>query len=174
MNDIKAKTTDETVADYLTANSIGFVALPHGERANACGGNTTMDAWSVAFTSAARPHTPEYFEFFTGMGLRKKTPWIRHVQQNSPEPRPGTAAYERWVKTFKPVRPSAASVLHCLLSDATACEQSFRDWCSDYGYDEDSRKAEATYRACQEAGDKLRKIFTGQQVRELRELLQDY
>jgi hypothetical protein len=43
--------------------------------------------------------------------------------------------------------------------DATS--QSFEGWASDYGYDTDSRKAESTYRACQQAGDAAAKILRG-------------
>src|SRR6185369_7573188 len=46
--------------------------------------------------------------------------------------------------------PSAADVLACLASDATSAEnaRSFEEWCSDFGTDTDSRRAERTYNAC--------------------------
>ena len=44
--------------------------------------------------------------------------------------------------------PTAETVLDCLLSDASAGEMTFEEFCSEFGYDTDSRKAEATYRAC--------------------------
>lgn len=46
--------------------------------------------------------------------------------------------------------PTAASVLESVLSDWTPADATFEDWASDYGYDTDSRKAEATFRAVQE------------------------
>lgn len=44
--------------------------------------------------------------------------------------------------------PDASEVLSCLVSDATSFDnaRSFEEWASDFGYDPDSRKAEATYR----------------------------
>jgi hypothetical protein len=44
--------------------------------------------------------------------------------------------------------PEAAEVLDCLASDASGYDnaRSFEDWCSEYGYDSDSRKAERTYK----------------------------
>lgn len=44
--------------------------------------------------------------------------------------------------------PTAADVVGCLLSDWSGWFNStgFEDWALDYGYDPDSRKAEATYR----------------------------
>ncbi len=44
--------------------------------------------------------------------------------------------------------PTVAGVLECLLSDAAGVESArcFEDWCADYGFDTDSRRAERTYR----------------------------
>ncbi len=53
--------------------------------------------------------------------------------------------------------PDVASVLDCIASDAAgvANAQSFEDWCGDYGYDADSRKAEKTYKACEHQAARL-------------------
>ena len=57
--------------------------------------------------------------------------------------------------------PSAADVLSCLISDALSVESAsdFEDWCSELGYDPDSRKALATYNACEASAVKLRKLL---------------
>ena len=47
--------------------------------------------------------------------------------------------------------------------------QSFEDWCADYGYDTDSRKASETYEACCDTGRKLRAAFTPDELSALRE-----
>ena len=77
-------------------------------------------------------------------------------------------------KRGKPVAPTAASVLYCLLSDSEAAGETFEDWCLNYGYDSDSRKAERIYFQCQQTATGLRKVFTGEQLKELKTLLQDY
>ncbi len=51
--------------------------------------------------------------------------------------------------------PSAADVLACLCSDARAGDQSFESFCSEFGYEQDSRKAEATHKACARMAKKL-------------------
>lgn len=56
--------------------------------------------------------------------------------------------------------PSAADVLSCLTSDAQAGEMSFPEFCREMGYDDDSRKAKATHRACVEMSGRLR-LFLG-------------
>lgn len=45
--------------------------------------------------------------------------------------------------------PKLEDVLDCMASDASGAETagSFEEWCSEYGYDTDSRKAEKTYSA---------------------------
>lgn len=55
--------------------------------------------------------------------------------------------------------PTAADVLACVCSDARADEQTFEDWCSDFGMDPDSRKAEATYKACAAMGPRVRRFL---------------
>lgn len=57
--------------------------------------------------------------------------------------------------------PSAEDVMECLLSDASGVESSrgFEDWCAEMGFDTDSRKAEATYRACERNAEKLRRLL---------------
>jgi len=59
--------------------------------------------------------------------------------------------------------PTAADVLDCLASDAVTvdCAGSFENWAADLGYDTDSRKAERTYRICQQQAEKLR-AFLGE------------
>ena len=44
--------------------------------------------------------------------------------------------------------PSLLEVCYSLAMDAQAGRESFEDFCSSFGYDEDSRKAEMTWRAC--------------------------
>ncbi|MNR67782.1 hypothetical protein D3C85_1919640 [compost metagenome] len=58
--------------------------------------------------------------------------------------------------------------------DSSGAEQNFHDWCSDFGYDNDSLKAQQTYNACCETLTKMRAFFTGTERTALNELLQDY
>lgn len=59
--------------------------------------------------------------------------------------------------------PDVLDVLYCLVSDASARHSAtYEEWASDYGYDEDSRKGEETYRACQkQTTDLLRVLGAG-------------
>lgn len=44
--------------------------------------------------------------------------------------------------------PSLLEVCYSLAMDAQSGQESFSDFCSNFGYEEDSRKAEKTWRAC--------------------------
>jgi hypothetical protein len=61
----------------------------------------------------------------------------------------------------------AADVLSCLLSDARSGQEGFEEFCSGLGYDPDSRRAEATWKACQEIEEKLSRFLTDEQREEL-------
>lgn len=56
--------------------------------------------------------------------------------------------------------PGAADVLPCLVSDSEGVENArdFADWCAEYGYDTDSRRAHATYTACRNIARRLKNV----------------
>lgn len=64
------------------------------------------------------------------------------------------------------------NVIQCMILDADSGEMPFSDFCSEMGYDEDSRKARAIWETCNEQGAKFRRIV-GKLMDELRELTAD-
>lgn len=72
--------------------------------------------------------------------------------------------------------PKPADVLHSLLADGEAFfnGQTFEDWAANLGFDPDSRKAEAAYRACDETGRRLARMFSPDDVAQLREAVIEY
>ena len=73
-----------------------------------------------------------------------------------------------------PNEPVLADVLYSLLADSSIGRngESFSDFCADFGYDEDSRKAFNTYEACLEQYSKLCKL--GVDFDALEAALEDY
>ena len=58
-----------------------------------------------------------------------------------------------------PKKPNPAEVLGRVCADyQSAAHESFPDWCSNLGFDEDSRKAYRIYEDCQAIGPKLRAL----------------
>lgn len=71
--------------------------------------------------------------------------------------------------------PALDDVLYSLISDSAAIDAGcFEYWAEEYGYDTDSREAEATYRACLEIAQQLRTVLGYSVMSKLRELFQDY
>lgn len=57
--------------------------------------------------------------------------------------------------------PTPDEVLDCLASDAATVENtnSFEEWCCEFGFETDSRKAERAYRACVRQAESLKRIL---------------
>ena len=72
--------------------------------------------------------------------------------------------------------PKVDSVLHSLIMDSMSCEESFIDWCANYGYDDDSIKAKGIYEACIENAKKLKELFKNREMclDNIKELLEDF
>ena len=152
---------DKKTAEYLTAQGVTFAARLLGEN-NRDG--WTCDEWRVAFQRVhldsrlpVRDKAPLETAYYTGTGHRAK-PAKRTSWDNAP----------------RPVAPTAASVLYSLLLDASGADENFYDWCADYGYDTDSRKALATYEACCIIRADVNKFFTATERAELAAILEDY
>lgn len=72
--------------------------------------------------------------------------------------RPGRLCMDDCQGDFYIIAPSPSDVLSSLQRDANAPEF-FEDFASEFGYDVDSRKAEATHRACRESRAALAKLL---------------
>ncbi len=136
----------EAAVDQLLVDAmVDYSATRTGERKT---DDWKHDLWHISFSRRGVQKSGE-FEFRTGVGLRSK-------------------------KTGHAVKPSATSVLSCLVRDAAARSQSFYDWCSDYGYDNDSIKAFNTYNECCEIAQKLRQVFKAAEIAKIEELTSGY
>lgn len=118
------------------------------------------------------------FEYYTGLAHRKEVrkghrgrignyTYDEMARMNLTE-----AGFKQLLELSKPTPPTPDDVLYCLVSDAEAAETTFAEWCNNFGYDTDSRKALAIYEQCQQNTDKLRKA--GINIAAERERLQDY
>lgn len=59
--------------------------------------------------------------------------------------------------------------LACLSSDVN-CPVEFKDFCAEYGYNEDSRKALDTFKRCSAFGRRLQAFFTAAELEQLQEI----
>ena len=67
--------------------------------------------------------------------------------------------------------PVLASVLESLANDYDTSDLTFEEFCSEYGYGEDSRKAEKVYRALRKETQALDRLFGEEGMEELRDIL---
>ncbi len=67
----------------------------------------------------------------------------------------------------KPIEPTAYSILSCLQKYDVG---SFENFCSDFGYNTDSRKAEKTYYAVEKEYMQLSSLFTEEEMEKLQEI----
>lgn len=163
------------IETILTEAMVKFSATYRGETTR--DNNWKCDEWACKFEAQtrpnpAKPYTSERFEFFTGLGHRKENQIT--VKQLIREGYKRHLHAARFTESAKPVPPHVADVLYSVIMGSSACDQSFSDWCGEYGYDTDSRKAFATYEACQQNADKLKRIFTRAQIDAIRTTLEDY
>lgn len=64
---------------------------------------------------------------------------------------------------------TAYDVLACISGDVH-CAETFKDFCADFGYEEDSIKALQTFRRCSAFSKRLRAFFTEKEIEELSEI----
>jgi len=78
-------------------------------------------------------------------------------------------------KRGKALLPDPCNVLHSLVMDSEALDYStFEEWAESFGYDSDSRKGEAIYRACLEIALKMRAGLGESLLAQAREAFQEY
>lgn len=185
MTDYTPRTADEArelVAQILASKGIKFECVSLGERIDPWDNGDRrhkMDAWNVTMSREFNgQRIMQHFDFFTGDGLRKrpKNPVTGKERRNPFNARTQRLDHQHWERRYpaRPVAPHPADALQCLLLDSSASEQTFASWCDELGYDSDSRKAYATYEACQQSADKLAKLFDHEARAQLRDALQDY
>lgn len=144
----------ETLADAMTFNAVAL-----GERTDDTGWRHNL--WLVTLGFEGRTFDQEYR---MGTGLvdyhrRNPTNW-QDWNKAEKERRikydhfgPGRDAI------ITPKQPTLRDVLSSLRLDVSSADQSFEDFCSDFGEDSDSRKAYKLYETCREIMFKLRTFF---------------
>lgn len=120
--------------------------------------------------SAGIGHAPSYKQ---GRLTLERESMLAHETEQGTQAR--SASSLGVITRGKPIVPNICDVVACLVSDASAIDcRSFEDWASDFGYDTDSRSAEATYRACLETGLALRSALGNAGFVALQTACQDY
>jgi len=137
------------------------------------GGYEKPSKFTVTISKNGVSHSTEYTK---GWGLRhykttqRKATW-KVAEFHGRATIQNVADFNRRT-TFDP--PTLEEVIYCLFSDAQCVMngESFEDFAAEFGYDEDSRKAEKVYHECVKTWQALLRM--GADFEELGELFQDY
>lgn len=160
-------TTEKNVSDYLQAAGVDYSSRLLGETKR---DDWTCDEWRICFKRDGKQSIET--TYYTGTGYRKSA---RSMPADIARLGSRIIARVEWEKhNLKPVQPEVASVLHSLILDAQGAEQPFDYWCDEYGYDQDSRKALATYDACCAIRRQVNAFFSSEEREQLRAMLEDY
>lgn len=163
-------TTDTTVNEQVISvlNSAGIrfniIAAGVGLKRD----NWECDGWILQLH---KNNTTQMFDYYTGMGHR--TPMPKPTDGVS-MPRKGTLMYESLEKHRKPIIPEVCGIIHSLNLDSQALNESFPNWCENFGYDSDSIKALNIYNACCETAKKYFSIVDRATREALEVILADY
>jgi len=60
--------------------------------------------------------------------------------------------------------PTASDLVWAVAIDSEALNDSFNDWCDNFGYSTDSIKARSTYKACQRNGQRLTDLIGSPEI----------
>lgn len=102
----------------------------------------------------------------------KRKVWTHTRLDSHGEVRPNSVSFDFWNSyrdSGEGKTPTVYDVLSCISGDVY-CADTFEDFCSEFGYDIDSRKAEQTYRRCKILASKLSRFFTDIEIRDLQEI----
>lgn len=122
-------------------------------------GHFTVDFWN-----SYADEEENFFAFGSGGGLdnwvtgRENLYWDKYRIGGKYPGRP---------RAKKRIVPDAYSVLACIQKSDPG---TFHDFASDFGYDEDSRKAETVYRAVVKEWERVRRFFSADEIEELQEI----
>lgn len=157
--DVIRSNVDDLLRQFKVSFSVRYVGATKRD-------DWECDSWRFTFSKGRAVYDGDYF---TGLGHRKDK-----LGRKNPYPFSRSIEAEDWNKQFlKPVAPLAADILYSLLLDAGAADESFDDWCDNYGEDNDSIKAFNVYRACCETAGHLRRIFNREELTALQEAVRD-
>lgn len=137
------------------------------------GGFDTDEGWSHFKWTVALAYKGAGFatSYRTGLGHAKPAHGVT-VHGDLVDTPKGAMRHEQAARDgyLRPTPPAIADVVYSLVSDASSSEQTFEDWCAEFGYDSDSRKALATYLECQATRTKLLALFGAELLAELTKL----
>lgn len=113
------------------------------------------------------------FDYFTGLAHRQAIGFDKKEYEHLSRSNINEHGLRHLLKISRATLPDIEELFYCLYLDSSAESMAFSDWCADFGYDTDSRKALKTYEDCQENAVKMRGLVNVS-MEKLQEYFQDY
>lgn len=131
---MKTQTETQTIAQFIEAQGLTMYATPIASRPDRVNFGKGVSHWAITIYKGGNG---------TGKG-----------------PQTGSMALLYSMGSAHKGSPKIADVLNCIALDASGIEgNGFENWCGEYGCDTDSRKAYATFEACQKSARDLRSLL---------------
>ena len=148
-------TTDyqKQAADFLEKFGIKFVAKLN---------DTKTPPWPVTNLAVHKKNHGHHYRVTISKGNRGQG--VKFGQHLTFDFWTSLADMDKGIKTVTPY-----DVLACISGDVN-CPETFEDFCGEYGYDEDRRSAEKTFKRCAAFGKRLRAFFTAEEIEALQEI----
>lgn len=128
------------------------------------GNSETFDFWgSIADYCKTRPYPYQYHELSAEdkKCLKILYPFGYGKTLHDVEAHCKKLDYNLKAAKVEILTDATYDAFNCILSDALSGDDTFSMFCDNFGYDNDSRKAEAIYRECQKSLDKLKVVYSG-------------
>ena len=135
--------------------------------------DSEMDFFSLNLTANGKNSS---FDYYQGVGHRaaKREKGIKAIKASKIQHGQGVS-YVGGTQVHQFIKkPTTASILYCLLLDSRATDESFIDWCNNFGADSDSITAYKTYESCISTSIALDSIIDSQAQELLSALLSQY
>jgi hypothetical protein len=144
---------------------------------------TCMNCGSNNFTSdRTNKATFKNFEVKASYKGTKKADWSsdnfnNHMVTVTNTETEQKITFEFWASIANPELNKEYDILnafYCFVGDAISGMETFESFCSEFGYDSDSRTAEKIYKKCKKQLEKLNKIYDGSIYDLVNELSEQY
>lgn len=158
--------------DFLAKTNVSFKAEFLKNDKHFEDDKTNRDIYTITFKRGSRKYNVEF-----GQSILKSTKYKDTLNNNTFTPC-GCGInntkkvldhkyFKDCCKIEKGIPPTAYDVLFCLQKYEVG---SFKDFCAEFGYDEDSRKAEKIYHAVQKEFAGVCKIWSDEEIEELQKI----
>ena len=153
---------EKQAQDFLDKTGTGFKADYVDYKEHFEGDTDKRDVYLITLTRGRRS-----FSFKFGQSINASGAWWKYGDYRKGVSKKRSFPYGDWDKNKNFKAPGAYDVLSCLTKYDPG---DFKEFCGDFGYDTDSKKAEKTYQAVKNEYTQLSVLFSDSEFEEMGEI----